>query len=205
LRKGNAMNLDFQFFLTSILLGIGLAMDAFSVSLANGLHEPCMKRPRMCGMAGLFAFFQATMPLIGWICIHTVAEQFEAFEKAIPWIALALLSFIGTKMLIDGVKEGKKCAEENVCTCPRVSLWGLLVQGVATSIDALSVGFTISAYNLWEALFAVLIIAAVTFVICLFGLLIGRQVGTKLAGKAGILGGIILIFIGIEIFVSNWF
>ncbi len=199
------MNLDFQFFLTSILLGIGLAMDAFSVSLANGLHEPCMKRPRMCGMAGLFAFFQAAMPLIGWVCIHTVAEQFEAFEKTIPWIALALLSFIGTKMLIDGIKEGKKCTEENVCTCPRVSFWGLLVQGVATSIDALSVGFTISAYNLWEALFAVLIIAAVTFVICLFGLLIGRQVGTKLAGKAGILGGIILIFIGIEIFVSNWF
>lgn len=200
------MNLNFQFFLTSILLGVGLAMDAFSVSLANGLHEPCMKKPRMCGMAGLFAFFQALMPLIGWVCVNTVAKHFQAFEKAIPWIALGLLGFIGGKMLVEGIKEGKECCCQCESECrPRMGIWGLLVQGVATSIDALSVGFTISNYNPWEALFAALIIAAVTFVICLLGLLIGRQVGTKLAGKAGILGGAILIFIGLEIFITSWF
>ncbi len=199
------MNLNLQFFLTSILLGIGLAMDAFSVSLANGLHEPCMKKPRMCGMAGLFAFFQALMPLIGWVCVHTVVQYFKAFEVAIPWIALALLGFIGGKMLVEGIREGKECNCQKEGGCPpRIGVWGLLVQGVATSIDALSVGFTISAYNLWEAMFAAFIIAAVTFVICLLGLLIGRQVGTRLAGKAGILGGVILIAIGIEIFVTSW-
>lgn len=200
------MDLDLAFFLTSISLGVALAMDAFSVSLANGLHEPTMKKHRMCGMAGMFAFFQALMPLIGWVCVHTLVEQFEAFEKAIPWIALVLLAFIGGKMLIEGIKECRECgtgAED--CGCTRVGLWGLIVQGVATSIDALSVGFTISDYNLWEALFAALIIAAVTFVICLLGLLIGRQVGTKLSGKAGILGGAILIFIGLEIFITSWF
>ena len=181
-------------------------MDAFSVSLANGLHEPCMKKRRMCGMAGLFAFFQALMPLIGWVCVHTVVQYFKAFEVAIPWIALGLLGFIGGKMLIEGIKEGKECCcEETGECCPRIGIWGLLVQGVATSIDALSVGFTISDYNSWEALFAALIIAAVTFVICLLGLLIGRQVGTRLAGKAGILGGVILIIIGLEIFITSWF
>lgn len=203
------MNLGFNFFLTSILLGVGLAMDAFSVSLANGLHEPCMKKPRMCGMAGMFALFQAVMPLIGWICVHTLVEQFQAFEKFIPWIALGLLSFIGGKMLLEGIKEckegvGSSCDIHGECP-QKVGFIGLLVQGIATSIDALSVGFTISDYNLWEALLAVVIIAAVTFVICLLGLLIGRQVGTKLAGKAGILGGGILILIGLEIFITSWF
>ena len=181
---GEIMELGFHFFLTSILLGVGLAMDAFSVSLANGLHEPCMKKPRMCGMAGMFALFQALMPMIGWICVHTVVQYFSAFEKFIPWIALGLLGFIGGKMLYESVKECKECHCEQEHDCPqRVGLWGLIIQGVATSIDALSVGFTIADYNLWEALLSVVIIVAVTFVICLLGLLIGRQVGTKIALK----------------------
>ncbi len=194
------MELGFKFFFQSILLGIGLAMDAFSVSLANGLNEPNMKKHRMCGMAGLFAFFQAAMPMIGWICVHTIVKYFQSFEALIPWIALGLLGFIGGKMLYEGITN-KDCGEEKPC----LGLCGLLVQGVATSIDALSVGFTISDYNLYEAILAVTVIAAVTFAICLLGLLIGRQVGTKIAGKAGILGGAILIFIGLEIFITSWF
>lgn len=194
------MELDFRFFFQSILLGVGLAMDAFSVSLANGLNEPDMKKHRMCGMAGLFAFFQAAMPMIGWICVHTIVQYFSAFEKLIPWIALGLLGFIGGKMLYEGIKSKGETPEPHC-----VGLCGLLLQGVATSIDALSVGFTISNYNFYEALLAVSIIAAVTFAICLLGLLIGRQVGTKIANKAGILGGAILIFIGLEIFITSWF
>ena len=84
--------MDFWFFFNSVLLGVGLAMDAFSVSLANGLHEPHMKKRRMFLISGTFAFFQALMPMAGWICVHTVLEKFEAFEKFIPWIALALLA-----------------------------------------------------------------------------------------------------------------
>lgn len=194
------MELGFRFFFQSILLGIGLAMDAFSVSLANGLNEPNMKKHRMCGMAGMFAFFQAAMPMIGWLCVHTIMRYFKSFESLIPWIALGLLGFIGGKMLWEGIKS-KDQPEEKPC----VGLCGLLVQGVATSIDALSVGFTIADYNLYEAFLAVTIIAAVTFAICLLGLLIGRQVGTRIAGKAGILGGAILIFIGLEIFITSWF
>lgn len=194
------MKLGFTFFFNSILLGVGLAMDAFSVSLANGLNEPRMKRRKMCGVAGVFALFQALMPMIGWICVHTIVQYFKSFEKLIPWIALILLGYIGGKMLYEGIKN--KDAEEEAS---RVGLVALLVQGVATSIDALSVGFTIADYNFFSALLAAVIIAAVTFVICFAGLTIGKKAGTTLAGKAGIFGGAILIFIGLEIFVTSWF
>ena len=194
------MNLDLNFFFLSIMLGVGLAMDAFSVSLANGLNEPKMKLGKMTGIAGMFAFFQALMPMIGWVCIRTVVQYFKAFEQFIPWIALALLGYIGTKMLIEGIKC-PECDEE----CRAVTFVGLIIQGVATSIDALSVGFAIEEYHFAEALISALVIAAVTFVICMGGIIIGKKVGTKLAGKAGILGGAILIFIGLQIFIKSFF
>ena len=206
------MELDFSFFFTGIMLGVGLAMDAFSVSLANGLRESDMKRRRMCGVAGIFSLFQFAMPMIGWICVHTVAEKFEAFEKFIPWIALALLSYIGGKMLKEGIcevkcKEKLENDEECDCGCGEKSLGisALLVQGVATSIDALSVGFTIADYNAPEALLSCLLIGAVTFFICYAGIAIGKKAGTALSAKAGIVGGAILIFIGLEIFITSWF
>ena len=195
------MNFDVAFFVNSILLGVGLAMDAFSVSLANGLNEPKMKAGRMSLIAGVFAIFQAAMPMIGWTCVHTVVQYFSAFEKFIPWIALILLLYIGGKMLIEGIKGGDEGSEE----VKNLAFGALMVQGVATSIDALSVGFTIADYNFVMALVCALIIAAVTFGICIAGLIIGKKVGTKLAGKANILGGVILIGIGIEIFVKGVF
>ena len=194
------MELNFVFFFNSVLLGVGLAMDAFSVSLANGLNEPRMKTGKMCAIAGIFGIFQGLMPLLGWVCIHTVVQYFQAFENLIPWIALALLSYIGAKMLLEGLHEGN--SEEPK---PEVGFAALLVQGVATSIDALSVGFTIADYDLPAAAIASALIAAVTFVICFAGLAIGKKVGTKLAGKASILGGAILIIIGIEIFITSFF
>ena len=193
------MNLGFTFFLNSVLFGLGLAMDAFSVSLANGLNEPYMKKKKLFTIAGVFAFFQTLMPLIGWVCVHTLVEYFKVFSKFIPWIALVLLCFIGGKMLLEGIKgecECEKCG---------ITLGALLVQGVATSIDALSVGFTIAQYDFLSALIEVLIIGALTFFICLGGVIIGRKAGTHLAGKAEIFGGIILILIGIEIFIGGIF
>lgn len=193
------MNFGLSFFITNAMLGVGLAMDAFSVSLANGLNEPTMKKRRMCGVAGIFALFQFVMPMIGWYCVSTVADLFVTFEKFIPWIALILLGYIGGKMLYDGIKGNIE--EEDT---PAVGIKGLLIQGVATSIDALSVGFTISNYNVVEALFACLLIGIVTFVICYVGIGIGKKAGIKLAGKAGILGGTILILIGLEIFITSF-
>lgn len=194
----------FLFLFNSILLGVGLAMDAFSVSMANGLNNPKMKKNTMLLIAGVFAGFQFAMPMIGWLCVHTVVNLFTSFQRFIPWIALALLAFIGGKMLIEGIKDvkNKGCEDEEK---HNLSMGDLMVQGVATSIDALSVGFTISDYNLFKATFAGLIIGAVTFVICMGGILIGRKFGTKLSGWASVLGGIILIGIGFEIFITGVF
>lgn len=194
------MEWNLLFFFNSILLGVGLAMDAFSVSLANGLNEPGMGKGKMCGVAGVFALFQTVMPMIGWICVHTIVQFFKAFEKCIPWIALILLLFIGGKMLIEGIKNRNGENER-----AKVGIAALFVQGVATSIDALSVGFTIAGYGLLMAVVCALIVGAITFIICMAGLIIGKKFGTKFANKASIFGGIILIMIGIEIFVTGIF
>lgn len=185
----------------SILLGIGLAMDAFSVSIANAINENKMKLSRMCMIAGTYGGFQFAMPMIGWICVHTIAEYFVAFQKFIPWIALFLLLYIGGKMIIEALNSKK--TEEPVAKV--LSPGVLFLQGVATSIDALSVGFTIADYGTFQAFLSSLIIAVVTFVICITGLKIGKKAGEKLSDRAGILGGIILIAIGIEIFVKGVF
>lgn len=196
------------FIINSAALGAGLAMDAFSVSLADGLHEPRMRWGRICLIAGVFAAFQYLMPMIGWVCVHTIASVFTGFQKMIPWMALLLLLYIGGKMLLEGFRERQQQIEEgeigqSIEAAEKGNAAGirdLLIQGIATSIDALSVGFTIAGYSAGMANMAALIIGGVTFVICVGGLLIGRKAGTRLSWKASILGALILIAIGIRIF-----
>ena len=198
--------LDRFFLINSIGLGAGLAMDAFSVCVANGLREPEMPVPRRVMMAGIYAFFQFAMPLIGWVCVHFIEEAFSAFRKFIPWIALLLMLYIGGGMIIEAFRSKKETQEDEsgeAKSAAVLPMKTMLIQGVATSIDALSVGFTISGYGAFEALLAALIIAAVTFVICLSGLKLGRVFGTKLERYAGLIGGTILIIIGLEIFIKS--
>lgn len=192
------MKFGFLFILNSILFGIGLAMDAFSVSIANALKDTGMRHRRMCVIAGTFGLFQIAMPMIGWLCVHTIRERFLGFQKAIPWIALIILLILGIKMIVEtarGSEEGTQI----------VGFWTLMLQGVATSIDALSVGFTIAEYEWNIALVESLIIGVVTFAICMGGLLLGKTIGGFFKNKAGIIGGVILILIGIEIFVKGVF
>lgn len=191
--------MDIQFFLNSALLGVGLAMDAFSVSLANGLTEPNMGPRRMSAISSIYAGFQFAMPLLGWFCVTRIVSVFHAFEPLIPWIALGLLLYIGGKMLAEGIRNRNR--EESAVSV--LTLPALLVQGIATSIDALSVGFSTASYRASAAILSSLVIGGVTFVICLTGLAAGKKFGTRLAGKASILGGSILIAIGIEIFVRG--
>ena len=224
--------MSFLFICNSILLGEALAMDAFSVSLANGLEDPGMRPGRVCGIAGVFAAFQIAMPLIGWVCIYTIAEYFDAFRAWIPWIALALLAFLGGKMLVEGIRDlqqdaalkgapnatdaenetGATAEGETGVTAAadgksggKLTVAALLLQGVATSIDALSVGFTIADYTFPLALLSAAIIGAVTFLLCVLGVHIGKRFCTRLAGRATVTGGLILIGIGIEIFVKGVF
>ena len=197
------MQLGFAFFFNSVLFGVGLAMDAFSVSVANAIADPGMKHGQRLRIAGCFAIFQILMPLLGWLCVRTIAESFTAFEKFIPWIALLLLLWIGGKMLLEGIRGGAE--EEAAGEKKTLGRGTLLLQGVATSIDALSVGFTIEQYPFAAALTESLIIGAVTLAICLAGLLLGRTIGRKLDRIAPILGGLILIGIGVEIFLTGVF
>ena len=194
------MSWNFLFFMNSALLGVGLAMDAFSVSLANGMNEKKMKKSRMAYIAGVYAFFQFLMPMVGWICVHTIVQLFAQFQKCIPWIALILLLYIGGSMIWESVK-----GEEEIEEVKKLSFAVLMLQGIATSIDALSVGFTIADYGFVMALVCSIIIAVVTYAICETGLYLGKTLGTKLAGKADVLGGVILTGIGIEIFVKGVF
>ena len=199
--------MDASFFFQSALLGAGLAMDAFSVSLANGLREPRMGRGRMAGIAGVYAGFQYLMPLLGWVCVHTIVEAFSSLERIVPWIAFGLLLWIGGKMLFEGLRERKnadgKGPDGETSAPKRISNGELVTQGIATSIDALSVGFTIEQYNFSTANLAAGIIGAVTFGICLVGLALGKKAGMRFSRHASILGGVILIAIGLKIFLEG--
>ena len=193
-----------------MLLGIGLAMDAFSVSIANGLADSGMNKGRMFSIAGTFAGFQFLMPMIGWLLVTEAARVFKWFSPLIPWIALILLLIIGGGLLKDGIEELRESKsgeekESEPADADKLTFWALMMQGVATSIDALSVGFTTAAYNSMQALVSSLIIGVVTLFICLAGLRIGRRLGELLAGRASILGGLILIGIGLEIWVKGVF
>ena len=194
-----------QLIINSVLLGAGLAMDAFSVSIANGIIEPGMKKTRMLKIAGVYAFFQFAMPMLGWLLVTTLEEIFTKFSVLIPWLALFLLLFIGGKMIVEAILEKKNGKKEETEHQGKLTWKLVFVQGVATSIDALSVGFTIASYSPLRAFASSLIIGAVTLVICLIGLIFGRKIGEKISGIAQIIGGVILILIGIEIFVTGVF
>lgn len=188
-------------FLNSILLGFGLALDAFSVSVADAMANPNMKSGKKISIALTFAVFQTLMPLVGWFCVRTIADKFSLFQKAIPYIALILLAYIGIKMIIESRKDGE---EENEGVAA-LTFATLIIQGVATSIDALSVGFAIADYSSLEAIISTLIIGITTFIICIFGLELGKKVGKAFSDKATLFGGCILIIIGLEIFIKGVF
>ena len=188
-----------RFIMNSSLLGVGLAMDAFSVSIVNGFHEPEMSAGKKNKIAGVFGGFQTIMPLIGWTAVVFFLHLFQKAEPFVPWVAFGLLLFIGGKMLIEGIRilRGKEEKEE------RLGKGTLIVQGIATSIDALSVGFTISDYGFGMALTASLIIGVITFILCRIALVLGIRIGTKLNRFSLLVGGIILIGIGTEILLTN--
>lgn len=187
----------FGFYIQSGLLGVGLAMDACAVSMANGLNETEMKTKKAVLIALMFGLFQALMPLMGYFVGHALLQYIEEY---IPWIALILLGFIGGKTLVEGIKHKD---EEHIVKS--LTFRGLIVQAIATSIDALSVGLTIAEYTVLESIICATIIAVETFIISFIAVHIGKKFGTKLGNKAEILGGIILIGIGLEISISSFF
>ncbi|MCR4677042.1 MAG: manganese efflux pump MntP family protein [Sphaerochaetaceae bacterium] len=182
----------------SALLGVGLAMDAFCVSIANSLANPRMDMFHRNLIAITFGVFQFLMPLAGWYLVTSLLHVFNALQNYIPWISMSVLWFLGVKMIIDGRYKKKEESKKEVI----VSFPMLLMQGVATSIDALSAGLTFTEYSLKEVLISCSIIAVVTYIICMIGLIIGSKAATKLSKYASALGGAILIFIGAWTFLG---
>ena len=198
------------FIINSIFLGVGLAMDAFSLSVAYGLSagdNPAEAEGRESGvlidkkryalkMSLTFGGFQALMPMLGWLCLHTLAGLFETINRFIPVIAFVLLSYLGIRMIVEGIRKRKDLQVSST-----LENSPLIVQGIATSIDAFSAGAAFVPYNFFEALTASLIIAVVTFIICSLGVSLGKRLGLRFADHATILGGVILVLIGVEVLV----
>ncbi len=177
-------------------------MDAFAVSVTNG--AVCQKNNLKFAakLALSFGFFQALMPTIGWLA-GKAAENF--ISSVDHWIALILLGFIGTQMLIEAFKNEK---EEETCQLD-VPLKTLIALSIATSIDALATGIilpsAVGASTVPLMLAAVGIIGLVTFIICIAGVYLGKKFGDLLSKKAEILGGFVLIAIGLKIFIEHMF
>lgn len=209
-----------QIIITSLFLGAGLAMDACAVSMTNGLNEPKMKISKAVLISFMYAFFQALMPMIGWTCVTLVVDKFSVFTKYVPYIAFVFLAVIGAKMLYDGIKDIRKeksadksafsaeNKQQNTVVIKNLTFTVLLLQALATSIDALSTGFSLSEIagsSVWVALLCSGIIAVVTFALSLGAIYLGKKFGDKLGSKAEIVGGCVLIAIGLEILISGVF
>lgn len=195
--------------LSSLALGVGLAMDASAVSMANGLNDNKMRLKKIFLIAGMFGLFQGLMPLLGYILGHTLYEALDFIEKyhIIPIIALVILFIIGSHMIVEGINEiiERRKGEDTESNPTSLTLKLLIIQAIATSIDALSVGIVISDYSVANAIVTSIIIALVTFMICIPSVYIGKRVGLKLGPYAQILGGSILVIIGFIIFFTGIF
>ena len=204
-----------------VLLSIALAMDACAVAMTNGMTEPKMRVGKSILIGGFFGFFQFLMPVIGYFVAGVIASAFlETFDHISAWVSFVLLAFLGGKMLFDCIgewlQERKKGAlgEEKkgeCCACQQnLSVGKLTVQAIATSIDALAVGVTLKMAEISEGLAmgvwgSTVTIGLITLLLSVGAVYIGKAVGNKLAGKAGIFGGAVLIVIGLKILIESFF
>ncbi len=183
--------------ITLIMLSFGLAMDAFAVSVSNGMCYNDYRLKDSFFAALCFGFFQGAMPLIGFFFGNLLGDFIVAFDH---WIALLLLGFIGGKMIGDAIKERKN--PEDFCLLERYTPKEMFLQAVATSIDAMAVGIQFSVMRV-DITSAVMAIAVITTLCCLCGGWLGRKFGSILGSNAKLLGGAILVFIGVRIFVEH--
>ena len=204
-----------------VLIGMALAMDACAVAMTDGMTDSKMPVWKVLRIGVFFGFFQFAMPVIGYFITGLIAGAFlETFEDISAWISFALLAFLGGKMLFECIAEKIKEKREKdemegagTCSCsacqPQTGLWKLTVQAIATSIDALAVGVTLQmaaiqqdlALGVWGA---TAVIGVVTLGLAIVAVYIGKLVGNKLADKAGIVGGLVLLGIGLKILIESF-
>lgn len=204
------MALTWVLVLEVFLIGLSLSMDAFAVSVTDGLCYRNLTKVKGATIPLAFGLFQAVMPLIGYFVAFGLGQAFEEiFDKIDHWIAFVLLAVIGGKMIYDAIKQLRSKEEE--IKEKKYSVPEVLVQGVATSIDALFVGVSFAATeglknSIPNVLVGVAIIGVTTFAISLAGVLIGVKIGNVLKNKSGIatlIGGLVLIGIGLKILIEG--
>ena len=206
-----------------IMAGIGLSMDAIAISMTNGMLDPKMPKRRAVLIGVLFGFFQMLMPLIGYFTAKLVSgANEELFSSVSAWVAFVLLAFIGGKMIFDAWKEHREKSRAGCDACgmreedsaktgaaelnekpAELSFWKLVLQAIATSIDALALGISMRMTEMSSGLFppigyAAAIIGVITFSLCVPGVYVGKKVGDKLSDKAELVGGIVLVLIGFK-------
>lgn len=186
--------------LNGLLFGLGLAVDVFIMALTDGLDFPDIKRRKLLLLASLFSAFNIIMPMLGWLCMHTVSVYVPYFDEALSWIAFVVMTALGAKMIADGVRKRPPKPDRRA-----VNVGAIMLQCFVTSVDSLAVGFVISSYTATEATVCTLVIAAVTFAVFCLGFAAGRRCGLKFAGVASVIGGIAFIAIGVEILVTSFF
>lgn len=187
-----------EYLVEFLLLGVGLAMDAFAVSICKGLAMRKVNKKQAVIIALFFGGFQAIMPVIGWLLCKGFQTYIEAFDH---WIAFALLAFIGVKMIIETLRE----KEDDVVIeemDPPLDMKEMLMLAIATSIDALAVGISLAALDR-PIVEPAAIIGVVTFVISIIGVYIGNFFGNKYKKRAELTGGIILVLIGVKILCEH--
>ncbi len=197
-----------------LLMAVALAMDACAVAMTNGMTHPKMPFKKALLIGGMFGFFQFLMPVIGFFITGIIANAFlDTFEKISAWISFGLLAFLGGKMLVDSILEMRERKTQNDGEEREekpLTLGKLCVQAVATSIDALAVGVTLQmaaisqtglALGVWGATG---VIGGITLLLAVGAVYIGKLVGNKLADKAGLIGGLVLIAIGLKILIESF-
>ena len=186
--------------ITLILLALGLSADAFAVAVTNGICNYKVTKKDALATAITFGFFQGMMPVLGFTLGKTFSDFVCRYQH---WVALMLLGAIGINMLIDTVKEWKNseisCSEKNIFTAKN-----LVMQGIATSIDALAAGVSLAVMKI-NIFTSAALIGAITFICCAFGVYIGKKFGTLLGLRARLVGGLILLILGLKIFIENHF
>ena len=216
-------------FFGTLVYSVGLAMDACAVAMTNGMTDSKMPVKRAVLIGVFFGFFQFLMPLIGYFLTGIIANEFQDFfEKVSAWVSFGLLAFLGGKMLYEGIEEWKEsrnpstdgcetCETLGVCTRltanddkNELTLGKLFMQAIATSIDALAVGVTLQALKVSEAGLALGVwgstsmIGVITFALSVGAVYIGKAVGGKLADKAEMFGGVVLLAIGVKILLGSF-
>jgi len=185
-------------FITLLLVAVGLSMDASAVSISNGMIYKNSSKNKILLMAFYFGFFQALMPFIGYYAGSVFSYMIQSIDH---WVVFIILSILGIKMIIEAIKNNHQKETCNA-SCPPLTNKCLLLQAVATSIDAFALGISLAVIQV-DIYSAILAIGITTFILSIFSFFIGKQFGSLFKNKAEIFGGIILILIGLKIFIEH--